>query len=306
MLSSVPGAEKGFNEIGDGLLNRVRARAERFNDWVELERLTFSERYAIGRLDICLVFEVGAHTEGVKGSVIGVAALKQSNLFCLRISKAHDFTGCQKGSLGRSGEPLIQHLFWEIYDLAGKNEKTVFVAGVEAVKPAQDFIPARIRLERLYQLDDICAGEIYLSAFDSVLKPFRFSNEREHEFEGTGGFIVRHSIERHIEGGAEVVNHIANNERQVIGNGFVPSANDGVFAGVGLVLDDGSKRSLSHKGIDGCLKLADVIFGPLDFKLGCEGQRASGGEAHGKIRSDERPRISKSGADIPAHETEAA
>jgi hypothetical protein len=306
MLSNVSGAEKRLNEIGDGLLNRVRARAERFNDWVKFERLTFSERYAIGRLDICFLFEVGAHAEMVKGSVVSVAALKQANLFCLRISKAHDLTGSQKQSFGRSGKPLIQHLFGKIYDLAAKNEKAVFIAGVEAMKSAQDFIPARIGLERVYQLDDICSGEIYLSAFNSVLKPLRFSHEREHEFEGAGGFIVRHSIERHIQGGAKVVNGITNNERQLIGDGFVPSANDGVLASFGLVLDDGSKRALGHKGIDGRLKLADVIFGPLDFKLGCEGERVSRGDAHGKIRSDERPGISKSGAGVPAHETEAA
>jgi hypothetical protein len=306
MLPNVFGAEKRLDEIGDGLLDRVRARAQRFNDWVKFERLSFSERYAIGRLDICFLFEVGTHAQSVKGPVISIGPLKQGDLFCLRISKTDKVIGLQNGSAGCSGEPLIQHLFWKIYDLAGENEKAVFVAGIEAVKSAQNFIPARVRLERAYQLDDICSGEIYLGAFNSALKAFRFSDKGKHEFEGTGCLVVRHSIERHIEGGAEIVNGIANNERQFIGNRFVPFTNDGVPASIGLVLDDGSKRSLSHKGIDGRLKLADVIFGPLDFKLGCVGERVSGEWRHDKSRSDERPGISKSGAGVPAHETEAA
>jgi hypothetical protein len=306
MLSNVYGAEKRLNEIGDGLFSRIRARAQSFSDWVKFERPSFSERYAIGRLDICFLFEVGAVAESVKDPVISVGTLKQNNLFCLRISKAHKFTGIQDWSMGRSGEPLIQHFFGKIYDLAGKNEKAMFIAGIEAVKSAQNFIPARIRLERAYQLDDICAGEIYLGAFNSVLKSFRFSNEGEHEFVGAGGVVMRHSIDSHIEGGAEIVNGIAHNERESIGNGFVPLANDGVLASIGLVLDDGSKRSLAHKGIDVRLKLEDVIFGPLDFKVGCEGESVSGEWGHGKVRSEERPGISKSGADIPAHETVAA
>jgi hypothetical protein len=142
MLPNVFGAEKRLDEIGDGLLDRVRARAQRFNDWVKFERLSFSERYAIGRLDICFLFEVGTHAQSVKGPVISIGPLKQGDLFCLRISKTDKVIGLQNGSAGCSGEPLIQHLFWKIYDLAGENEKAVFVAGIEAVKSAQNFIPA--------------------------------------------------------------------------------------------------------------------------------------------------------------------
>jgi hypothetical protein len=72
------------------------------------------------------------------------------------------------------------------------------------------------------------------------------------------------------------------------------------------VLDEKSKRSLRQKGVDGRLKLLDVILGPLNLKLGCEGERLSGEWRHDKSRSDERPGLSKSGAGIPAHETQAS
>jgi hypothetical protein len=201
MLSNVSGAEKRLNEIGDGLLNRVRARARSFNDWIKFERLPFSERYAVGRLEIGFLFMVEAEAEGVKCPVIAAAPRKQNIFLCLRVNKAHDLAGLEGWSLGGSSEQLIQHVFGEIYCLARKNEKAVFIAGIETVKPAEDFIPARIRLERAYQLNDICSGETYLSAFNSSLKAFRFSNEWEHEFERAGGLIVRHPVERHIQGG---------------------------------------------------------------------------------------------------------
>jgi hypothetical protein len=290
--------ECGLNEIGDGLLNRVRARAQSFNDWVKFERLPFSERYAVGGLEIGFLFMVGAEADGVKGSVIAAAALKQNIFLCLRVKKAHDLAGFEGWSLRGSGEQLIQHVFGEIHGLARKNEKAMFVAGVEAMKPTENFIPARIWLERAYQLDNVCSGEVYLSAFNSSAQGFWFSDEWEHQFERTGGLIVRHPIERHIQSGTEIVNGIADDKRHFIWNWFQPPTDDCECPRIGLVLDEKSKWSLRQKGVDGRLKLLDVILGPLDFKFRCEGERLSGEWRHGKSRSDERSGISKSGADL--------
>jgi hypothetical protein len=306
MLSNVSGAEKRLDEIGDGLLNCVRARQQSFNDWIKFERLPFSERYAVGGLEIGFLFMIETETEGVKGPVIATAPRKQNIFLCLRVKKAHDLTGFEGWSLGGSSEQLIQHVFGEIYCLARKNEKAVFIAGIEAVKPAEDIIPARIRLQRAYQLNDICSGEIYLSALNSALKAFRFSNEWEDELEWAGGLIVRHPIECHIQGGTEIVNGVADDKRHFVRDWFQPPTDDCVRPSIGLVLDEKSKRSLRQKRVDGRLKLLDVIFGPLNLKFGCEGERLSGEWRHDKSRSDERARVSKSRAGLPAHEPEAA
>jgi hypothetical protein len=84
---NIPGAEKSFNEVGDCVFDCECACVQRFNDWLKLERLSFSERYAIGRLDICFMFEVGVVIESAKEAVIGPFRGKQNNLFCIRMRK---------------------------------------------------------------------------------------------------------------------------------------------------------------------------------------------------------------------------
>ena len=152
--------------------------------------------------------------------------------------------------------------------MARENQKAVFVAGIKSMQPTKYLISARVRLEGAYRLDDICSGKVYLSAFDSSLKAFCFSDKWEHNLKGAGGFIVRHPVKREIEGRAEIVDGVAEDERPFVGDGFLSFTGDDVLAGLWLVLDDQSEWSFLHERANFGIKVVDVMFGPASSPRG--------------------------------------
>jgi hypothetical protein len=288
------------------LLDRVRASTQHFNDRLELERLSFAERYAIGRLDVCFLLEVIGPTDGMEDAVVCPMPLKDRRYLCIRVKEARYLLGSESGGVRGVREQFPQQVSGEICNLPRENQKAMFIAGIKPMQPAEYLIPARVGLQFAYRLDDICSGEMYLSAFDFSLKVFRLSNEWEHKFPWMCSPIAGHSVNGEIKSRAEVMDRISDNERPFLGNGFLAFTGDDILSGLWLMLDDQPIWSFLHERANFPIKVVDVIFGPLNFEARREGERISGGEAHCKIRSNKRTGISKNGAGVPAHETEAA
>src|SRR6185312_7770811 len=101
----------------------------------------------------------------------------------------------EEGSCKLWAENFFDLALVERGDVCCKDKQAVFVPIVEGMETAKYLIPAGIRLERAYRLDDICSGEMYLGAFDSFFKSFRFSTERKHQREGVLRPVLGHAVD---------------------------------------------------------------------------------------------------------------
>src|ERR1019366_6713952 len=145
--------------------------------------MSFSERYAIGQSDIGFLFRVGIHRPAAKpfeGAVIG-KAFEQLDLVCVRMRNADCSDRIGKSDGWAAGNDGSQRCFVKINNLPGQNQKPMFILGVETEYPTEHWVPVSVWLERAYVLDDLCAGELYLSAFDLSLKPLFLPDKGEHE-----------------------------------------------------------------------------------------------------------------------------
>ena len=98
-----------------------------------------------------------------------------------------------------------------------------------------------VRLERAYILDDLCAGELYLCAFDLIDKALLFPDKWKHKLMAIGGYDGGHCVDCEIQRGPKIVNGIANHERPCVGDGFISFRNDQILASLRPVFDNQPK-----------------------------------------------------------------
>src|SRR5665213_637862 len=235
---------------------------QRWNDRFALEGMSFSERYAIGQSDIGFLFRVGIHrspTKPLEGTVVG-KTLEQLDLICVRMRKADcpDRVGKSEGRT--SGDDGSQRCLVKINNLPGKNQKPMFILGVESEYPAEHWVTVSVWLERVNKLDDLCAGELYLSAFDISLKPLLFPDKGKHEGMRIGRLVAGHTVNGEIKRGPKIVNDIADDKGPGIGNASISFGNDQILAGLRPVSENDPKWSILHEFFNCKPKFIDMLL----------------------------------------------
>lgn len=261
-LSNVFRVAERFDQPINNAVDEIDAGIERWQNRMALERLSFSERYAIGRTDIGFLFAVNhSIAHGGVGAVVG-GALEQLNFVLVRMRKAENAHRGGKFDGWTAGDDGSQQCFVKIQNLSGQNQKPMFISGVETVYPAEKWMPVSVWLQLVNVLNDFCAGELYLSAFDLSYKALFFPDKGKHEFMGIGRPVARHGIDRQVKGGPQVVDCVSDYQRPGIWNLSESFGNDQILVGLRPMFDDEPKWPVIHEFFDGAPKLVDMVLSP--------------------------------------------
>jgi hypothetical protein len=261
--SKVVGTAEIEEHLIDDSLNDINAVLQRWNDRRALERLSFSERYEIGQSDIGFLFMLAAGPVARPFSA-GVVSrtLKQLDLILIRMRKAN-FPDAFRPPDGRiTRDDGAQRCLVKIQNMPGKNQKPMFILGVETEYPAENWIPVSVWLERTNISDDVCAGELYLSASDLSLKPLLFADKGKHERVRVGRLIASHAVDREIKRGPKIVDNISDHQRPVIGERLISFGNDQILVGLRPMLDEDPEWAIMHEFFNVKPKLLDMLLGP--------------------------------------------
>jgi len=81
----------------------------------------------------------------------------------------------------------------------------------------------------------------------------------------TGGFTTNDREHREIEGRAQIMDGVADNEGEIWRNGFLGFGFEGNLAQLRLAMSDELERFLSQVGLHSPVKVIDVMLGPLNL-----------------------------------------
>jgi hypothetical protein len=158
-----------------------------------------------------------------------------------------------------------QRGFVKIQNLPGQNQKPMFISGVETTYPAENWVPVSVWLEPAYVLDDLCSGELYLSAFDLSVKPMLFPRKWKHQSVLIPSLVTGHAENGEIEGGPKIMDNISDYEGPFIRDRFISFGNDRILASLRPMLDDKPKGVILHEFFDLKPKLVDMLLGSPDL-----------------------------------------
>ncbi len=229
------------------------------------EGLTFAEAYNRSRFEVCFPFG-GALTLGSPPRA--PVALETGH-----VEDELDATSHEEGPPFFGSERQFGHGFTELREghagiPTSGDDEPVLIGYVQGVDGVELFVPARIRLEVVDFLDDLFAGEMYLSCLNGSTKALRRFTEWELDsvpLSGCFAFIANHLKDEQVEGGSQVVDGIADDQGDYIWHGYLGFDRVGDLAGLAIKATKNPQGVLGRVGINLPVKVNDVMFGPLDL-----------------------------------------
>lgn len=249
---SAQSADKGGHQPENGILSDRHHVLERGKNGHAVQLLAFGEAYREGRLEIRFLvegfedfcsFEIDDEvTDRAHMEVVGQAA---------------EFVATNQASqLGHSKHDCGSH----------GHDEMVLVAFVENLDGIEIKLPARIRLEVMYLVDDLFGGEVHLSCRDGTTKTLTASlGEGEANASRVLCLVAHHPEAKVVQGGAKVVDSIAEDESEMIWDGMlgldVNQSLRGIFALPNSKLERLCLKVFGYLPV----QVQDVVLGPLNF-----------------------------------------
>ncbi len=236
---------------GDERINRPRNSIyhvlEGQNGLLTDEGLTIAEAYEKGRMDFCFLFDPA------------IGHLIRSRPIPCRARPVHT-----NGRIVWNGVSAVKHGCFRHGD-----DELVLIGNVQGVDTIDEFVPARLRIERYDRFDDVFAGPMYLSACNGGAKAvFAYWLGREGILDvfGTYSQVPDHLPNNMIQRCPEIMNCVTDDQRELWWNGYL-----GFQYGRGAVAifhsnEDKFVRLLSQVGVNFPAEIVDVIFGPFGLQ----------------------------------------
>lgn len=142
-------------------------------------------------------------------------------------------------------------------------DEFVLVGNIKNMETIKNVIPSRVRLQVAEFLGDFFAGNLYLSVRENRFKTLRSFAKGKLDLVRDRAMGTQDIPSHMIEGGSEIVNGIADDEREMIGNGRVYFSDQGALAGMSIVVgrEPASLAIVQSLGLGN--KILDVMLGPL-------------------------------------------
>lgn len=204
--------------------------------------------------------------------------------FLLEWSKRSSFASCatnrlsNKGIAGRDVETQSSRAFNSadaqqskiiggyLGDLRSRYDEMVLVAGVQSLDAIKVLVPTLIRLEFFDRPDDLFSGERCLSIADGTLKPLLSVSEGKEHSLGVWGLVAHHAPSENVQRAFEVVDCIAQDKRDFVGNGLILFDENLSYAGLLFETTPEFKRRLTDISLDFGVQIVDVLFGPFNLE----------------------------------------
>ncbi len=146
---------------------------------------------------------------------------------------------------------------------SNRHDEFVLIGNIKEMETIQQVIPVRIRLKVAEFLSDFFAGDLYLSIFKNTFKTLRFPTERKLDF--VGGWVERSKDipGKMVQRGSQIVDRIADNQREMIGDGRIYLCDQGALAAISVVLNGKPASVGIVKSFRLGNKILDMMLGPL-------------------------------------------
>lgn len=147
---------------------------------------------------------------------------------------------------------------------ANRKNEMVLVAFVQDFDGVEVLVPARIRFEQVYLAADLFSGEVHLSCRDGTTKAVtRSLGKGESDAIRYGCLVAHHSEADVVERCAEVVNRVADDEREICWNCMLGLDVNQSPRRVYALPDSQFERAVLKVVGDLPVKVIDVLLGPL-------------------------------------------
>lgn len=151
-------------------------------------------------------------------------------------------------------------------DLSSRYDEVVLVTGVQSLNAIKIIVPAQIRFQRFYNCNDLFSGECCLSVSDGTLKPVLTVSEWEENPLGGWCLVAHHAPSKNVQRAFEIMDCIAKNKRDFVGNGLLLL--DENFALIG-VFSKSAPQIKGHSGeerIASNFQIVDMLLGPFNLQ----------------------------------------
>lgn len=241
---------EGHCDSDNGVLNLFDHSSERGDDRHPAQFLFVGQAYSEGRLEARFLVECPVGLVKDNEQIANRADVQPGR-------KVADFFGAENDRHLRHREANR--------DSDGENEM-VLVAFVENLDGIEVFVPARMRFEFAYLVEDIFRGEMHLSGRDGSFKTIS-SSLREGEADGNRIFclVAHHGVANVVERRAKVVDRIADDQGEMVWDGVLGLDINQSLRGVFALRDSEFERVCREKFVDLPIQAIDVVFGPLDL-----------------------------------------
>ncbi len=250
-LPSFSGGFGGLSEVSDDLAHHDRHISQDGGDGLASEGLFFPKQYLDGNFNILGVFGVLPWQAGI------VTPHRDAVVF------EHIEGSLYNDEVGHARVDVVDIQTVKTNSRPDGHDELVLIGNIENMKSIQKVVSARIRLQVAEFLSDFFAGDLYLSISQNRFKTLRLSAKRELYLIG-GGVVRSQDIPSEvIQGGAQIVDRVTDDEREMIGNGRVYIGDQGALAGLSVVLDGKPAAIGVVQSLRLGNKVLDVMLGPL-------------------------------------------
>ena len=223
----------------------LRKTYQRWDDLLALERLPLSEAYSEGRLSVVLKLSLS-------GQACHYAEYRASRYFegaVLHLDPPDNERHVCKGGHG-------DH----------RKQQEVLVRDVHLVDGAERIVPSLVRFDLIDNGgDDGLARHLYRSTLNGCFHfLFRVPN-RKLDVPARPIGPVDNLADHKIEAGSQIVNGVAEDQRDAIGDGGCHPELKDVLSSVRILLDSKTAKVSFDEGVERGIQLVDVLIGPFDL-----------------------------------------
>lgn len=251
--SDLPGGGLGHTVGEVRLLNclydardELRELMQRWDNRLTLETLNIAEQYVKGRLSVILDLDFAGHVKTCAQFMVLSDLERKDSL--------HVPFGLDSERTQRS-------------DGEHRYEQPMFIGNVQIVKGAQGVIPSLVRLYDIKkESDHIGAETLYCSTVNGGFKFLPCLPKWELGFRRRSATSPNNKlISDMIERGVQVVNSIANDQGDLIGNFPSQAKCRDAISCMSVFLDTKMIKVSLHKSVEHIVQLTDVLIGPFDL-----------------------------------------
>lgn len=221
--------------------------AQRWKDWKSFEGHTVAEKYAQGRIALICDIHVSFPGGNIRSARIVDSPFRDTECFASLVYVA-DIPNVLQLQMG--------------------NDEPMFVLDVETVKLVDGVpVPSLVGLYRIHDVvDHPFRGLTFQSARDGLFKIIPCLVRREphllRPLASEGEFDVAHS---EVEGGSEIVNHIADNAHKFGRKSLTGDEFKRVVAGIRFTLHADNVSVIADEFRNAKVEILDVLTGPFDL-----------------------------------------
>lgn len=262
-------SEKSSERVDDPL-DKMKKLNEKWKNRFTADNLRIVERYCHKELDIAL------HCRRMGAAGTRPTSALSSNPQTLPEVEREDLVGIEAGKRNPEGSanPVVVSLRDSGRPVSApgshsaNDQKSMFVEIVKLMERPEAVVPALVGIQ---SIDQAYGGGLQSRYFFSGLLGLVSGETLANRERGIAGWLGAISLDKlsnqMIDGGSEVVNGIADDTTQGVGNGLDDLHPEDLVAGIRLALCDDSVWVLRVKGIDPAFEITDVVVGPCDFRL---------------------------------------